>query len=85
MRNIFFVKVYAGTVLQPLPHLKADKMKSIANIVNCVLNPKFVNGIVSITTDALLRMEVGILDREGINLCVTKTNYLIVYAEYRQR
>jgi hypothetical protein len=54
------IQVYAGTVLQPLPHLKAEKMKSISSLVNSVLNQKFVNGIVSITTDALLRMEVGI-------------------------
>jgi hypothetical protein len=46
-------------------------MKSITNIVNCVLNQKFVNGIVSITTDALLRMEVGILDCEGTNIRIT--------------
>lgn len=55
------IQVYAGTVLQPLPHLKAEKMKSISNLVNSVLNQKFVNGIVNITTDALLRMEVGIV------------------------
>ena len=84
-------KVYAGTILQPLPHLKAEKMKSITNIVNCVLNQKFVNGIVSITTDALLRMEVGILNCEGTGRLFALPSYYLhrvsaeMIASYRER
>ena len=51
-------KVFAGTILQ-IPHLKADKLKSIAHIVNAVTNQKFIMGILSITTDAIVRMEVA--------------------------
>lgn len=49
-------KVFAGTVLQ-LPHFRAEKMKSIQQIVNTVANKKFLNEIFTITTDAVTRME----------------------------
>lgn len=50
-------KVFPGTLFQ-IPHLKADKMKSIPALFSSVLNQKFVGGILAITTDAVLRMEV---------------------------
>ena len=52
-------KVFPGTILQ-IPHLKAEKMKSIASIVVSVVNQKFVTGVLAITTDAVLRMEVTV-------------------------
>jgi hypothetical protein len=49
-------KVSAGTVLQ-LPHFRAERMKSIAQMVATVANKKFVDSIFNVTTDAVTRME----------------------------
>jgi hypothetical protein len=57
-------RVVAGTLLQP-PQLRAEKMKSISNLVKTVANRNFINSILSITTDAALRMEsIGRDDRK---------------------
>ncbi len=49
-------KVSAGSVLQ-MPFLRAEKLKTIPNIVKSAANKKYLNSVFAITSDAVQRME----------------------------
>jgi hypothetical protein len=53
----------------PLPKLKAERMKSIENIVKTIANKKYLTSIFNITTDSVLRMEsIGKTDVKRLHL-----------------
>lgn len=49
-------KVSTGTILLALPKLKAEKMKSIANITKTVANNQYINSVFNATSDSVSRM-----------------------------
>eukprot|EP01038_Epipyxis_sp_PR26KG_P005958 gene5958-8211_t len=62
-------KVSSGTLLLQLPKVKAERLKTISQMITTVVNIPFVNNILSVITDAVSRMEsIGRSDTKKLPL-----------------